>query len=170
LKKDRFVRIDPAVKQVDWALVERARQRATSSATSSTMDGQTVGVSHHDRPVLYLQDTTGVSIKKYSCAASGGPLRDHPLSAGRRPPSTPGPARAILDPLPPKSHQRSALGPPVTTSDEVARAAVARQTRRGRVAEEVAVQQNDFHQQPSSQIEAVTVDPDGRTFHASKSR
>jgi hypothetical protein len=53
LKKDRFVRIDAAGKEVDWGLVERARQLAglkgyVTNLPTSTMDGQAVVEAYHD--------------------------------------------------------------------------------------------------------------------------
>jgi hypothetical protein len=53
LKKDRFVRIDTAGKEVDWGLVERARQLAglkgyVTNLPESTMDGQAVVEAYHD--------------------------------------------------------------------------------------------------------------------------
>ena len=53
LKKDRFVRIDAAGKDVDWSLVERARQLAglkgyVTNLPASTMDGHGVIAAYHD--------------------------------------------------------------------------------------------------------------------------
>ena len=53
LKKDRFVRIDTARKEVDWSLVERARQLAglkgyVTNLPVSTMDGAAVVEAYHD--------------------------------------------------------------------------------------------------------------------------
>jgi hypothetical protein len=53
LKKDRFVRIDAAGKDVDWGLVERARQLAglkgyVTNLPVETMDGQAVVAAYHD--------------------------------------------------------------------------------------------------------------------------
>lgn len=53
LKKDRFVRIDAAGKDVDWGLVERARQLAglkgyVTNLPASTMDGHGVVAAYHD--------------------------------------------------------------------------------------------------------------------------
>ena len=53
LKKDRFVRIDTAGKEVDWGLVERARQLAglkgyVTNLPATTMDGHAVVGAYHD--------------------------------------------------------------------------------------------------------------------------
>ena len=53
LKKDRFVRIDAAGKDVDWDLVDRARQLAglkgyVTNLPASTMDGHAVVDAYHD--------------------------------------------------------------------------------------------------------------------------
>ncbi len=53
LKKDRFVRIDAAGKDVDWALVERARQLAglkgyVTNLPAETMNGADVVAAYHD--------------------------------------------------------------------------------------------------------------------------
>jgi hypothetical protein len=53
LKKDRFVRIDAAGKEVDWALVERARQLAglkgyVTNLPATAMDGHDVVAAYHD--------------------------------------------------------------------------------------------------------------------------
>lgn len=53
LKKDRFVRIDAAGKDVDWALVERARQLAglkgyLTNLPVAAMDGAGVIAAYHD--------------------------------------------------------------------------------------------------------------------------
>jgi len=53
LKKDRFVRIDAAGKDVDWSRVERARQLAglkgyVTNLPASTMDGHGVIAAYHD--------------------------------------------------------------------------------------------------------------------------
>jgi hypothetical protein len=53
LKKDRFVRIDTAGKEVDWALVERARRLAglkgyVTNLPAETMDGAAVVDAYHD--------------------------------------------------------------------------------------------------------------------------
>jgi hypothetical protein len=53
LKKDRFVRIEATGTEVDWGLVERARQLAglkgyVTNLPASTMDGQAVVCAYHD--------------------------------------------------------------------------------------------------------------------------
>jgi len=53
LKKDRFVKIDGAVREVDWALVERARRLAglkgyVTNIPATTMDGAAVIAAYHD--------------------------------------------------------------------------------------------------------------------------
>jgi|tagenome__1003787_1003787.scaffolds.fasta_scaffold20625476_1 hypothetical protein len=53
LKKDRFVRIEATGTEVDWALIERARQLAglkgyVTNLPASTMDGQAVVCAYHD--------------------------------------------------------------------------------------------------------------------------
>jgi Transposase DDE domain len=53
LKKDRFVRIDTAGKEVDWGLVERARQLAglkgyVTNLPVTTMNGAAVVAAYHD--------------------------------------------------------------------------------------------------------------------------
>ena len=53
LKKDRFVRIESTGTEVDWALVERARQLAglkgyVTNLPESSMDGASVVAAYHD--------------------------------------------------------------------------------------------------------------------------